>query len=125
MFTRLAVTVAFLAITACAAVGGDTQRGSIRGTVRDASGAVVPEASVCVQDWKFNEFVQHPKPHSVACVQTDRDGHFLVELPAGLYALFVSRPEFTPLAKKVRVDSGKSASMNVKFKFDPLVRWVE
>lgn len=46
-------------------------------------------------------------------VYTNEAGDYKVDLPAGLYDVFVSRADSEPTAKKVKVDSEKETTFDV------------
>ena len=87
-------------------------RTTVKGTVTDPDGAVIPNTDVVVH-WD-------PAGHGAQIkdnvgikedvqVRTDMAGEFTVNLPPGFYDLFVSSSGFTPTCRKVRIKAGKHA----------------
>jgi hypothetical protein len=78
---------------------------NLSGIVVDSQGAVIPRAYVVIS-WdsvgldgvKDNLGTKENKITS-----TDETGHFLLELPAGVYDIFVSAPGFLPHCAKITV----------------------
>lgn len=58
-------------------------------------------------------------------VYTNEAGDYKVDLPAGLYDVFVSRADSEPTAKKVKVDSEKETTFDVKLVASPAAEFIE
>src|SRR5262245_47403023 len=91
---RLIVAV-LLALTASAsarpACGQPSANGSIRGYVRDATGAVVSGATIAAAG---------PGAPAPVAVQSDDNGYYrLLDLPPGQYELTAERPGFARLVR--------------------------
>jgi hypothetical protein len=74
----------------------------IRGVVLDQSGAVIPGASIDVirKGGKANE--------SIAGLQSDPSGRFLIPVPDGDYFVLISSPGFAPRALQITVSASGS-----------------
>lgn len=79
--------------------------GSVSGTVQDASGAVIPNATVKAQNLATNV---------VTTSTTNQSGFYLMQLPAGSYKVAASAPGFQSLVHdKVTVDALASIALNM------------
>lgn len=115
------LTISLLAVRVSAA-----PMGTFAGAVMDSTGAVVSGATILIQHWTPEENTAHHMNPSVdPMIRTDSRGRFSIQLPPGLYDIFVSYPAFSPFAKKVRIEPNKVTTLNPKLRFDPLVRNVE
>jgi len=52
--------------------------------------------------------------------QVDEQGHFAIELPAGIYDVFVSSAGFDPACRKIEVQPGKTSVYNVQLRANML-----
>ena len=101
---------------------------TLSGTVVDSQGAVIPKAylsvhwdSVGLDGVKDNLGTSDNKT-----VTTDATGHFSLELPAGVYDVFVSAAGFAPHCEKItltvkgnlRYEARLSVTRMVKIKVD-------
>jgi hypothetical protein len=111
------------ALTLCA--GMTEQTGTLRGVVRDASGAALGGATILVQHWEFNENRKHFVPVVEPVAYSDFQGRFSINLPPGKYDVFVSSLAFSPLAKKIKIEPGKETVLDCELPFDRLTEWVE
>lgn len=104
MFDRVSILATFLAASLAAQIGGS---GTIKGTVTDPSGAVIPGANVTAI-------------HTATGVENKRTataaGLFVIApLPAGTYNLRVDAPGFRPLTQEqIIVDSLSTVEMTLK-----------
>src|SRR3984885_1458308 len=79
----------------------------VEGTVRDASGAVIANASVVLTSGSYR-----------TSVNTDTSGHFLFPaVPSNSGTLEVSRESFTPIRQPWNAEAG--ASVNLEFALQP------
>jgi Carboxypeptidase regulatory-like domain/TonB-dependent Receptor Plug Domain len=103
---RAALTAVFclaLGLNGYAQSGGNS--GSISGTVLDPSGAVVPNATVEIQD---------PVSHFDRSVVSDKSGNFSIpNVPFNPYHMTVTAEGFAPTAKDVQVRSVVPVSINI------------
>jgi hypothetical protein len=115
MKLRMVLALVFLTATTLAA---QTFRGTILGTVTDASGAVVPGATVQVQN--VNTGLQRT-------TQTSADGSYSVtELPIGLYTVTIKQSGFqTSLTNNVSVDVAGERRVDVALKTGQVSEVVE
>ena len=97
--------LAFLGVLLFSGVAWGQTTGSIRGTVKDPSGAVVPTAQVTAT---------LPGTDTTRTVSADKDGAFeIVELPVGHYQVTIDAAGFKKfLEKDVAVDIGRVALVN-------------
>jgi Carboxypeptidase regulatory-like domain len=103
MFPILALTV--LVFAALAAHGQSGNAGTIRGTVTDPSGAVIPNASVHVS----NEVSQYERT-----VTTDPAGQFSISnVPFNPYRIDVTAKGFAPLSQDVEIRSSVGISIKL------------
>jgi len=80
------------------AAGAQSFRGSVRGVVRDAHGALVVGAKITAKE-KDTDLLR--------TATTGGDGvYVLVELPAGIYTLTAAAPSLSPVAQNVVVSVG-------------------
>ena len=116
--SRCLVTV----LAACVASSGAMPE-NFRGVVRDPSGAGLPSASVLVQSWEWKDSAKHPRPFSKPPIpiQTDGEGRFSVNLPSGLYDVFVSHPVMDPVALKVKIAPTTQTNLGCDLQLSPLV----
>src|SRR5207245_1081399 len=115
MKLRMVLALVFLTATTLAA---QTFRGTILGTVTDASGAVVPGATVQVQN--VNTGLQRT-------TQTSTDGSYSVtELPIGLYTVTIKQSGFqTSLTNNVSVDVAGERRVDLALKTGQVSEVVE
>jgi outer membrane receptor protein involved in Fe transport len=107
MKTSSSLTFILLVIAALLAPvqAQQTGRGTISGVVRDASGAVVSDTDVSLVNAQQAVLSQ---------TVTDAQGRFqFAEVPAGSYAVTVSRPDFSRQREAVQVKAGGTAELNV------------
>lgn len=107
--------------------GGEGRNpGTLGGVVRDGSGAILPDASILIQHWQ-------PDPNNLSrvvavtepIIYADNQGRFSVDLPAGLYDVFIAYPSLSPWARLVKVSPGKTSSFDCELAFSPLVKMIE
>jgi hypothetical protein len=95
----------------------------LRGIVRGPAGEPANEVKVRVENWYFNE----GKPHFLTeiVLYTDQKGEFSVRVPAGVYDVIVSRPDCEPVAKKLKVISGKETIFKPQLRSSKLTEFIE
>ena len=97
-----------LALAGQHACGQTAVDGAIRGIVRDASGAILPNAKVRVDG-------DASGVHLVALTQ--KDGEFvLLRVPAGVYAMTVEGSGLRRLVRQVNVELGGEAEVDVRLR---------
>jgi iron complex outermembrane receptor protein len=95
-----ALPFALAALAAAAPARAQALEGKIAGSVKDATGAAVPGATVTAVNQATN---------ATKAVATATDGSFTLSLPAGTYTLTVTRTSFARQSRKeVKVDAGSS-----------------
>ena len=100
------VALLALALLASAFSGGVSR---VEGTVRDASGAVVPHASIlCVGETTGFRFAS----------ETGQDGRYMLTVPEGRYNLVVRRPGFR-LAARLGVQAASDGVVRADFEIAP------
>ena len=88
------------------AIRAQADLGSVRGTVSDVSGALIPNASVTVTN---------PATGAQRATTTNASGEYSVtQLPAGEYELRVSAKNFTNAAQKFTLTVGSSRGIDLK-----------
>jgi hypothetical protein len=95
-----------------------TPTATLQGTVVDASGAVVPDATVVITNTDTNESVQ---------VSTTSDGHYLRPLlRPGTYVITVEKTGFrTVRQENIKLDVAQNRSVNITLEVGALVQAVE
>jgi hypothetical protein len=114
-------------LTACLAVlcfAGDHSDGILKGMVTDPAGAVVADVPIRIQHWERDQ-LGHPALIEDTLLKTGRSGDYSVSLPAGVYEVFLTFPSFSPVARRIRVEAGKTVEVTFKLKFDPTTKFVE
>ncbi len=103
---QILLTLSFVACLALAAVGQE-RFGGVDGTVKDANGAVVPNATVMVTGDAFNR-----------TVTTDGQGYFRIQqVPPGKYKIIVTASNFEKnTMNDVLVTLGGAANADVELK---------
>lgn len=115
-FTRLLASAIFLLLVASTPLAwGQSQsiNGTIRGTVTDASGAPIPDASVTVRNLDTGYTRE---------LKTDASGAYLApNLPIGTYSVSASGGSFAPLTQKgIHVSAGSDLTVDESLKIGSL-----
>ncbi len=98
----------FLFLSAFSTLNAQSNSGSVNGVVTDPSGAVIPGASVTIQN---------PVSAYSRTTTTDNTGHFrFSNLPFNPYHLTVTRDGFASLATDVDVNSVLPVTPNIHLK---------
>ena len=94
------IVLALVVVCACGAMNGQSQKGSIRGTVSDSSKAVIQGARVVISPGN-------------AVTTTNASGEFTIgDLAPGIYTITITSQGFTPLTQSVSVTAGPSQIVN-------------
>jgi Carboxypeptidase regulatory-like domain len=118
----MGLALIFLAIGSVPAHGA-----TVFGTVLDSQGAVIPKAYVVVR-WDsvgLDGVKDNVGTNENKTTTTDETGHFSLELPLGVYDIFVSSAGFSPRCSKItlktqdglRYEVRLSVSRMLKIKF--------
>jgi hypothetical protein len=111
-------------ISASVAHGADAT-GTFRGVVRDPDGAIVADATILIQHWQLKDgSLSHPLPLREPLVYTDSQGRFSVQLPPGIYDVFISFPIFSPIAKQVRIEAGRKTKVKCDLRASPFAKYI-
>jgi hypothetical protein len=97
--------------------------GTLKGVVTDSAGAVIPGALVRVERWKTNDARQFFLANEIP-MYTGTNGEFSRLLPPGIYDVFISGALFSPVAKKVKIESNKVTMVSPQLQYDPLIDFV-
>jgi len=122
---RIYLACFLIIATSLALMGSDPSNGTLHGTVRDGTGAIVPGAAILIQHWQIGKNGKHSVPIEEPLFYADSQGQFLVHLPPGLYDVFISYPTLSPVAQKTKVEAGKEVMLNCELSFSPLVESIE
>ncbi|HKW75564.1 MAG TPA: carboxypeptidase-like regulatory domain-containing protein [Terriglobales bacterium] len=99
--------------------------GTLKGVITDPNGAIIVEATIRVQHWTFDKDMHHPREKCDDELYTDDAGRFAISLQPGDYDVFIAYPGMSPVAKKIEIKSGKTATLNRQLKFDRLTKLIE
>jgi hypothetical protein len=97
--------------------------GTLKGVVRGPAGELAGEVKVRIENWYFDEGKPHFQTEIV--VYTNQKGEFSVGVPAGNYDVIVSRLDCEPMAKKLKVVSGKETIFSPQLKGSKLTKFIE
>jgi hypothetical protein len=119
---KLSVLRRILAAAVCAALaagfaGAQESRGSITGSVTDASGAIVPGAAVVATNQATNL--------AVTAKSDARGNYSLLYLPAGSYTVTVELTGFKKIGRTVEVRVGDRMTLNLRLEPGSLTEQVE
>jgi len=104
-------------------VSGQTQTGILKGHVVGGNGEPGASTQIQVEQLDFAD-PSSPKVFEKR-IYTDQNGNFAIELPAGVYDLFVSRVETVPVARKIRIRPSSETIINLKLKVSHLADFLE
>jgi hypothetical protein len=104
--SRLLVLSLLLTVVSASILSAQTFRGTLLGSVTDATGAVIPSASISVKNMDTG---------IKRTTQSNIDGAFTVpELPVGRYSVTVTVPGFSPYqAEGLEVTVGSQVNLNI------------
>src|ERR1039458_8343542 len=101
---RICVFLVTAGLLLCVAQAQTPATGTLRGTMTDDSGAVIPAANVTLTGTSVNK-----------TAQTQADGSYVFQgLAPGQYTVKVSFPGFTPVSKPVTVTAGGSVLVPIQ-----------
>ncbi len=115
-FHKLALTACFAALFAFQ-LSAQVLTGSISGNVTDASGAVLPEATIAASS---------PAMSGSRQVAADGSGAFkLLELPPGTYEIRVSKTGFRPVvAQNITINTGVDVKQDIRMEIGDVTQAV-
>ena len=96
--------------------------GTLKGTVTDETGAVIEGILIRIVSWGPNE--RRRIVESEMAAHTDTKGQFKFELAPGIYDIFVSGSAWAPIAKQVKVETGKETVFNPKLKLGRFIKLI-
>ena len=113
----LTVLAAALLLVSMPSVSAQTFSGTLSGTVRDVSGAVIPGVSVGAQNRDGN---------NQEATRTDAAGHYVfLGLPDGRYSVTFQMPGFKPFQSAVVQVAGQAANMDATLDIGGVFEQVE
>jgi hypothetical protein len=89
---------------------------TLSGTVADVQGGAIPKAYVVIR-WDpigLDGVQENLGLRKNKTAMTDGSGRFSVELPAGVYDLFVSAPGFAPHSEKITIKAKENFPYEVR-----------
>jgi hypothetical protein len=98
--------------------------GTVRGVIRDPSGAVLARAAIQIQHWELDGG-QPRRAINEPLTYADTRGEFTARLAPGFYCFLVTYPGFSPVAKEVEVKSSAQASLDFELPFSPLAKFIQ
>jgi hypothetical protein len=101
----------------------ETTNGTLKGHILDLYGGSATETQVRIVQWYF--VGGEPRTTCDKVVYTDSDGNFSVQVPPGIYDVFVSRADSEPVGKKVKIVANQETFFNPKLKGSPVVQYIE
>jgi hypothetical protein len=113
----------FLISTALAAVGSNL--GTLKGHVKDPSGAALAHAIVRLACWTVPAGTKALVAQTEKITYTDTNGNFAMQVTAGVCDVIVSGPAYSPVAKKVKIEAGKDVTFNPNLHFDRLTQFTD
>lgn len=116
----LVLLLCFFCVSVAAA---PSPSGTLRGHVTAPAGGGATAAQIRVLQWYFVS--GEPRTICDKVIYTDDDGNFSVQLPPGVYDVFVSRGDSEPVAKKLKIISEKVTDFSPKLKGSRLAEFVE
>jgi hypothetical protein len=100
------------------------QIGTLNGVITDFDGAPVGDAVIRMEHWGSDN-LHRTKLLNELLVRSDGYGKYKIELEPGLYDVFVSDRTSSPVAKKIRIEAGKTSVYSPKLRLDRLIQIIE
>ena len=97
--------------------------GTLQGHVSVPHGGSAIETQVRVVQWYFVDGA--PRITCDRVTYTDDSGNFSLQVPPGVYDVFVSRVDSEPIAKKLKIIPEKATFFNPALKGSGLTQFVE
>jgi len=104
---KVAAVVLFLSLPVAAQT---STFGTLKGTVTSATGAVDPNAMVLIEHWSKGAYRAEIDASKTA--RTKGDGSYAIQLPAGIYDIFVSSAGMLPFCKQVKIEPGTETTVS-------------
>jgi hypothetical protein len=118
MYLRLLV-----ALLLCISISEAKPLGTLKGHILNPYGSGATESQIRVVQWYFEN--GEPRVTYDRVTYTDSNGDFSLQVPPGIYDVFVSRVDSEPIGKKLKIVSDKTTSFNAKLKASPVAEFVE
>ena len=100
--------------------GGQTQLGSVHGTLRTTQGDSGGLAGITVQ------LAAKPDDGNPLTTQTEDAGHYeFKDVKPGPYTISINQPGFTPFKKSLEVKAGEAATVDVRLELQTVSEQVE
>jgi hypothetical protein len=96
---------------------------TVRGVIRDPSGAVLARAAIQIQHWHV-EGGQARRALNEPLTYADMRGVFTTRLTPGFYCFLITYPGFSPVAKELEVKSSAQVSLEFELPFSPLAKFI-
>ena len=101
----------------------DNSHGVIKGHVVSPSGSPGSHTQIRVVQWYFVN--GEPRTNFDKADYTNSDGNYSIDVPPGVYDVFISRADSEPTAKKLKVVSEKETTFDVKLVGSPAAEFIE
>ena len=122
---RKVLSLCLLLLCLVSLAWGEHPDGTLSGAVTDPAGAVVANVSVRIEHWEGRTASSPAELKQDVALTTNADGHYSMDLKPGIYDVFFSSQLFSPVAKRLKIDAGKTVHFSPKLKFDPTGKFVE
>lgn len=101
----MAIFAATLALAIPATLSAQTATGTVRGTVMDPDAAIIPGAAIALT----------PASGAPILAKSGSDGTYRIAVPAGVYTLTVSMPNFATMSKTgLKIVAGQTIAFDAK-----------
>ena len=97
--------------------------GTLSGTVMDEQGAAIPNGRV-IAHWDsagLDDVKENIGMRDDKIATTDSTGHFSLELPPGVYDVFVAAPGFSPHCEKLTLKTQETHRYEVRLKVSRMI----
>lgn len=114
-FKILLVGIAFTTISVSFCIGQSPAESkssppSLSGTIVDnVASSPIAGANVWIHEWSGK---------SQVVVQSDKAGHYMANLPNGVYFVLIGSEGFVPICKSVLIETGKPVKFSVRMFLD-------
>ena len=104
---RITLIVLFAAVS--------THATTLSGTIRDSEGAAISNAHVIIH-WDSTSRDYNVGIREDKVISTDVNGQFSLDLPPGLYDVFVAATAFSPHCEKIRIKENGPRSYEIRLR---------